>query len=299
MWRSNASFVIVENYSSISSLAAALVARLRGKSVFLRGEATFRANQTGLFRIAKRLYLRALFPVYSGFMYSCRANRAFYEAHGVGAHRLVFVPSAVDESVFGWMSEEQRKMYRRVLRVEHGLPEQMVVILGVGRLVPRKNWEETLLAFKLARKQESMLTLLIVGDGPGRSGLEQQVDEELSRSVRFLGFKSQAEIAQLYCVGDMLVQSSLYDPSPKVLNEALLAGLPLIVSDRVGTAGDVCVDGENGFVYTSGRIDELSEKFVRLARDEKLRQRFSQGSRELSKIWSIENGVRNIVEAVS
>ena len=299
MWRSNASVVIVENYSSISSVAAALVARLRGKQVFLRGEATFRSDQSRLFRVLKQLYLRILFPIFSGFMYSCSANRSFYRAHGVVAHKLVFVPSAVDETVFGETVGAEPEKIRRQLRESYGISSDAIVILGIGRLVPRKNWEETLNSFKLARQQDDRLILVIAGDGPSRPDLERDIGDDLRRSVHFLGFKSQIEIAQLYFMGDFLVQSSLYDPSPKVLNEGLLAGLPLVVSDRVGTAGDVCVDGKNGFVYSSGCVHELRDKFLRLAQDAELRRCFSQGSRELSNVWSINHGVQNIVEAVN
>ncbi len=298
VWRSDARVVIVENYSSLSSVLAAVCARISGKKVFLRGEATLRPDQSRAIRMVKALYLRLLFPIYNGFMYSCGANREFYLAYGGPKNKLVFVPSAVDEAVFGSMDQDVRARLREKLRARYGIPSDSIVVLGVGRLVPRKNWGEAIDAFVEARRRCERLVLAIIGDGPCRTELEERVPEGLRNSAHFLGFKSQAEIAELYFLADVMIQSSVYDPSPKVLNEALLADLPLVVSDRVGTAGDVCVDGKNGFVYRAGDREALAEKLQDLAQDGELRAGFSEGSRELSRLWSIETGVQNILEAV-
>lgn len=298
IWASDARIVIVENYSSVSSVLAAIVSRLRGKKVFLRGEATLRTDQSTFFRIAKRVYLRALFPIYSGFMYSCTSNKSFYRSYGVPEEKMVFVPSAVDEAFFVKLDQGKRTILGQERRRQYEIPTNSLVLLGVGRLVPRKNWEETIDSFVHARRKCRNLVLVIVGDGPSRSDLEKRVPEDVRESVHFLGFKTQSEIAEIYCMGDMLVQSSVYDPSPKVLNEALLAELPLLVSDRVGTAGDVCVDNYNGFIYRAGDHYDLSEKLVKISEDGELRKRFSAGSAELASKWSINRGVENIVKAV-
>lgn len=298
VWNADATVIIVENYSSVSSVVAAIVGRLSGKKVYLRGEATLRPEQTWVLRFAKRLYLGLLFPVYSGFMYSCAANREFYLAHGAPQRKLVFVPSAVDSAVFGRIQSDARLTLRNHLRAKYGIPSSAIVVLGIGRLVPRKNWREAIEAFFDAQKRSPSLVLVLIGDGPSRVELERLVPDGVSNSVHFLGFKSQSEIAELYFIGDMLVQSSLYDPSPKVLNEALLADLPLVVSDRIGTAGDVCVHEENGFIYSSGKPADLSEKILALALDDGLRRRFSATSARLAKLWSIDAGVQNIINAI-
>lgn len=287
--------VIVENYSSISSVIGAVVARVSGKRVYLRGEAALRRNTKLAMRIFKQLYLRLIFKLYSGFMYSCKSNMEFYQHYGAKQSLMTFVPSAVDGNQFKLDTDDE---LRSRIRHELQLGASDIAIVGVGRLVPRKNWKEAIEGCAKSAFVNKNLKLILVGDGPEKEGLEQ-LAHELNCPVLFVGFKSQQSIVDYYQAADIIVQTSTYDPSPKVLNEALGFGLPIIVSDAVGTAGDLCIDGENGFVYPIGNIEKLAKAINELVESNSLRKSFGKASMKLNDTWSIPVGVQNIVETIS
>ncbi len=286
--------VIIENYSSISSLLGALYARLGGALVFLRGEAVRRRNQSRFLLMLKKIYLGVIFKIYDGFMYSCSANKSYYLYYGAKSEFLYFVPSAVDSSFF---SPEQRTNFFSG-RASLGIPQDDVVFLGVGRMVPRKNWSEAIEAFAIFLNSFPGGTLVLVGDGPERDDLSFKIGGKIEGKVIFAGFKNQNEILDYYEAADIVVQSSSYDPSPKVLNEALAFGLPMIVSDAVGTAGDVCIDKNNGIVYPAGDVKGLAEAMLNLAKNPDMRRQYSESSLRLRDEWSLQAGAENIVKAV-
>src|SRR5262249_11264408 len=80
-----------------------------------------------------------------------------------------------------------------------------------------------------------------------------------------------------------------------VVNEALGAGLPIIVSDRVG-ARDLVEDGCNGFVTPAGDIDALARALLSLGRSRDLRESFGRSSAERAIHWDVDEGVRRWIE---
>ena len=53
---------------------------------------------------------------------------------------------------------------------------------------------------------------------------------------------------------------SLNDASPKALNEAMNFSLPIIVSDGVETANEMLNEGENGYLFRAGDVEDLKNK---------------------------------------
>ena len=283
--------VLVENYSSISSLMGILSAKISGARVFLRGEAALNPNLPKFILFLKKIYLGLLFRLFDGYFYSCKSNKIYYLNYGAKINELTFVPSAVDDDFF----LRHLDLSKECLRAQLNIPNDSFVYLGVGRIVRRKNWTEAISAFKLACRSNRNLILIIVGDGPELANLQKMIGDQLSSKIIFAGFKSQAEISDFYVVADAMLQTSIYDPSPKVLNESLCFSLPSIVSDAVGTAGDICVDGHNGYVYPIGDVNFLASAIIKLANDEVVYSRFVSNSLELSKLWSLSVGAKNIV----
>ena len=60
-------------------------------------------------------------------------------------------------------------------------------------------------------------------------------------------------------MSDIYAMPSQYDASPKALNEAMNFKLPILVSDGVKTAKELCKDGVNGFIFSVGDVNSLSE----------------------------------------
>jgi 1,2-diacylglycerol 3-alpha-glucosyltransferase len=172
--------------------------------------------------------------------------------------------------------------------------------LYVGRLAPEKNLETLIRSFAAARLRGSQSSLVLVGDGPLRHRLESQVREAgLAPWVRFAGLKSTAEILPYYAFAHAFVLPSRQEPWGLVVNEALAAGLPVIVSNRCGCATDLVVHGSNGFVFDADREDELTDFLFRIDRwDHKQRAFARRCSEELMSSYSPQNWAEEVLRLV-
>ena len=79
-----------------------------------------------------------------------------------------------------------------------------------------------------------------------------------SLPVTFVGFVNQSRMPEVYAAADVLVLPSYSETWGLVVNEAFACGLPAIVSDRVGCAPDMIMDGLTGTVVPAGDIERLA-----------------------------------------
>jgi glycosyltransferase involved in cell wall biosynthesis len=125
--------------------------------------------------------------------------------------------------------------------------------------------------------------------------LTEMVPPDLRSRVNFLGFQQPASIPEVFAGADIFVLPSRHDGWGVVVNEALGAGLPIIVSDCVG-ARDLVEDGRNGFVTRAGDADGLVAALLKLAQSAELRKSMGQASAARAVQWGLGEGVKRWVE---
>lgn len=126
------------------------------------------------------------------------------------------------------LDSDKRRYKRDELRYE----ELDWVIGHVGRFVEAKNHLFLIDIFSELTQHDSHARLLLVGDGPLRSQVEQKVRQlDLCEKVTFTGVRE--DVAELMQAMDILVFPSLYEGLPVTLVEAQAAGLPCVISDGV------------------------------------------------------------------
>lgn len=146
---------------------------------------------------------------------------------------------------------------RREMRRRFDLPVEAKLVAFCGYLIERKRLDLLVAAIgRLAEKTRP--TLVVIGTGPLRETISL-LARKLGVDARFVGFQNTVGLAQLYQSVDVLVLPSDDDPWGLVVNEAMAAGLPVIVSDACGCAEDLVVPNVNGFVFRSGDVDQLSQ----------------------------------------
>ena len=114
-----------------------------------------------------------------------------------------------------------------------------------------------------------------------------------------MGFRNQSELPALYDLCDVFALPSRFEPWGLVVNEAMNAGRPVIVSDRVGAAADLVEDGVNGFVYPSGDLGALASRLYEIFESPALRARMGERCLERITSWDFEADRRGLVEALS
>src|SRR4029077_14580741 len=152
-------------------------------------------------------------------------------------------------------------------------------------------------AFALANVPESYL--LFAGDGPLRKDIEYRAQAlGISERVRFLGFMNQSELPAVYRSSDLLVLPSLYEPFGLVVNEVMVCGCPVAVSDRVGAKYDLVRHSVNGFVFPATNVEALAAVLREFFSDSRMRDRMSVAARQRMETWSPREYVNGLVEAV-
>jgi glycosyltransferase involved in cell wall biosynthesis len=128
--------------------------------------------------------------------------------------------------------------------------------------------------------------LWLIGDGPLRSHLEALVRQhDLTRRVRFLGFRNSHEVPTVMADLDILVLPSRREARGLVAVEAMVSGAATIVSSATGVwgPGDMLQHEETGLVYSVGEIDALTASLLRLMDDPALRARIRWSSPRRSR----------------
>jgi glycosyltransferase involved in cell wall biosynthesis len=257
----------------------------------LRGESNLLSETDDALKLGvKRIAMPALLRTIDGLLAIGRLNREYYLHYGVEAGRIFPMPYAVDNDFFRTAAERARPS-REALRADLGLKPERAVILFASKMQPHKRAADLLEAYARMSADgvvEPAAYLVFAGDGEERGNLERRARELKWDSIRFIGFRNQSELPALYDLCDVFVLPSDHEPWGLVVNEAMNAGKPVIVSDRVGAGPDLIDDGINGFVYPVGDVAALANR-LRLTVESR-ENRAAIGSRALEKIARLDFG---------
>jgi glycosyltransferase involved in cell wall biosynthesis len=160
-----------------------------------------------------------------------------------------------------------------------------IVLITVGRLVPRKGLEQ--LVDVVSSANEPRLRLLIVGEGPLRDPLEARARaaRALDR-VRFTGFVSDERKWQLLSASDVYVSTTMHEGFGIVFLEAMESGLPVVTYDRGGQTDFLRPEFAELIPY--GRLGEFRDRLLRLARDGAARARMGEVARREAKGYYLD-----------
>jgi glycosyltransferase involved in cell wall biosynthesis len=285
----------LNGYNSITHLTAAATQFGRGRAILVREEQTLLHSRPLLRRLAKNVGLRLLLRRAYG-LYIGTENRRWFSHWGVPDQRLFFTPYTVDNDR---LQEDAEKLCprRKQLRSAFGLDAEKPVILTVCRFVSQKQPLLLIEAFRRVRREREA-SLLLVGSGPLEAEMRRVVEAAAIPDVAFAGFLSQTQIARAYAAADVFVLASTSETWGLVVNEAMNFRLPIVVTDGVGSAADLVVPGENGFVVSRESPDALFEAMRRLIESADLRRSFGSASERRIGDWNYDAAAEGVVAAV-
>jgi 1,2-diacylglycerol 3-alpha-glucosyltransferase len=174
--------------------------------------------------------------------------------------------------------------------------------LACCRFVPVKNLPRLLQAYARYRQAAGSRAwgLVLAGDGPEREKLSRLMTAlDLNGLVRIPGFVQYDDLRGLYARAGAFILPSVSEPWGLVVNEAMAAGLPVLVSNRCGCAPDLVEEGRNGFTFDPYDIEGLARLMVRMSTmSDAERAAMGQASREIISRWTPETFATNLVKAV-
>lgn len=168
----------------------------------------------------------------------------------------------------------------RTLRDQWRNQDQAKLIVGfVGRLAQEKRVSDL-----AAIANDPNLQLVIVGDGPHRNKLEQQLPNAI-----FLGFKSGEELAEIYASFDLFIHPGPRETFCQAVQEALASGVPCVVP-KTGGPADLVANGRTGYVVNTSDENEL-RKIIQLhhEREDRKQMRIAARDSVSSRTWNSIN----------
>lgn len=242
----------------------------------------------------KKWLVRRIFSLGSAILVSSSGGVEYLKSLGFSSDKIFLVPTAVDND---WWTEQAAKVDRHAVRAAWKIPADGTVALFCAKLQRWKGPADLLEAFARAKVPNSYL--VFAGDGPERSQLERRASElGLADCSRFLGFVNQSQLPSVYCASDVFVLPSLFEPFGLVVNEAMLCGLPVAVSDRVGAKHDLVRPDENGYVFPAGDVDALAAILRQILPDAEKRARMGAAAQRRMETWSPREYTDGVVRAV-
>ncbi|HZU58942.1 MAG TPA: glycosyltransferase family 4 protein [Actinocrinis sp.] len=207
----------------------------------------------------RELGKKVLFKAVDGAKVPGPDGAALAVRYGLPPERTAVVTQSIDVAHYG-RGRALTAAERRRRREAQGLSG--CVFLYVGRVWAGKGLDELFTAYRRVRAARDDISLLIVGDGVDYARYFDQ--ESATAGVTFAGFVQPAELPEWYAICDVLVFPTHGDPNGLVVEEALAAGLPVIVSDA---AGDIRarVPQSVGRVFPVGDADALAQAMDALA----------------------------------
>ena len=229
----------------------------------------------------KKLIHRILLKRFAAFLCIGKSNRQFYLSNGVPENRLHAAPYFVENERFIDATSNSFKELKETGRKNLGIAQDDYCFIYSGKLSTKKNVMSLIDGvFKLYQKSRRF-HFLIVGDGEMREELQYRVNKE-KLPVTFAGFKNQTEIPEMYAIADCLLLGSDFGETwGLVVNEAMVCGLPAIVSDRVGCGQDLICSGATGFVFPYGDSDTLSRKMQLMIDDPENSKKMGANARKI------------------
>lgn len=193
---------------------------------------------------------------YNGYVVPGRKAEDYIRAFAGRDARCIKLANSVDERLYHDRVMELRAN-RCSLREKYQLKEDDLVFLWPARLAPAKGILQFLEAVKSVSGAE--YTILLAGEGQLRPEIEKWLAQAREHRVRLLGHKDIEQLLELYAISDVLLLPSISEPYGFVAVEAIWAGLPLLLSNKVGAWPEVMKPGHNGWLLDPGNSVKVRE----------------------------------------
>jgi len=182
---------------------------------------------------------------------------------GLPYEKINVVPNGIGQTNFSGYERDYE--FRRKFAADNEK-----IILFSGRLVYEKGIQNLIAAMPKILNGYHDAKLIIAGKGGMIDELRGQVNYlGIQNKVYFTGYLDHKTLCKMYKCADVSVFPSTYEPFGIVALEAMLAGVPVVVSD-VGGLNEIVEHGINGMKSYAGNPNSLADSILELLYDPKL-----------------------------
>lgn len=237
-------------------------------AVLLRGESNDLGSRPFLKQVIRKILLNQLFKRIDHFLYIGSANYRQYKGFNISENQLTFAPYGIDNQRF-LKAAKKLKPQREQLRKDWGINNYAICFLFCGKFIEKKRPLDLVIAIEKLLEDENtnvskhQVHLLMVGEGKLKIKLKKyakKLEKRYGKNIiTFTGFLNQTEIPKAYISCDYLVlPSDSAETWGLVVNEAMVCGLPAVVSDQCGSSEDLALPMGEHFVFPTDSVDILA-----------------------------------------
>ena len=202
----------------------------------------------------------------------CELQRLF----GLPFEKINVVPNGINLNNFSGVEKDYD--FRRQYAMDNEK-----IILYVGRLVYEKGIQNLISAMPKILQGYHDTKLVIAGKGGMLDELKAQSDSMgLGNKVYFTGYLNSKQVQKMYKCADIAVFPSTYEPFGIVALEAMLAGIPTVVSD-VGGLNEIVEHGVDGMKSYAGNPNSIADSVLTLLYDHQLCDNISKNAKNKVK----------------
>ena len=204
-------------------------------------------------------------------------NGNFMKGHIQGLFGLPFdkinvIPNGINLTNFNGIEKDYE--FRRQYAADNEK-----IILYMGRLVYEKGIQHLIAAMPKILNGYNDAKLIIAGKGGMIDELKQEAENlGLGNKVYFTGYLNSKQVQKIYKCADIAVFPSTYEPFGIVALEAMLAGVPTVVSD-VGGLNEIVEHGVTGMKSYSGNANSIADSILALLFDHQLCSKVSKNAK--------------------
>ena len=251
------------SYAELSSILLVAMLRLTGSQVVVFSESKFDdrpRNAVG------ELVKRATLSFYSAAIVGATRHIAYFRM--LGFRRRAVLPG------YDGVGLDRIRVQGGGQLAPGGRSFELRDFVFVGRFVDKKNLPHLVESFACyvasagAKAEGRARRLVLVGSGSEEPRLRAMIEAlGLSDRVDFPGFLPAQAVSRILADALALVLPSVEEQWGLVVNEALAFGLPVIVSQQVGSRDALVRDGVNGHVVASDSVEQLAHAMLDIAGD--------------------------------
>jgi glycosyltransferase involved in cell wall biosynthesis len=277
IWKEN-KLIIINGYNNFPFVVTFILNLifLDKKFIAIESDTPLRIPENKLKRWMKIGYLNVIFKskFILGFAGGNFSHKDLFRHYGMQENKIFLMPMLVDNSRF--IKNE----------IKGNIPFRF---LFVGRFISTKNIDKLVQLFV---KHFSGLNaeLIIAGGGD----LFAQYNSEFRYyNVKFLGKVFGDDLVELYHSSAVFVFPSTFEAWGLVVNEAMSAGLPVVLRKEVGAANDLVLNNETGFIASN--FDEFAKHMLTLYYDKVMLLKYSENAKNfMIKNWNYELYLRQL-----
>ena len=286
--------IILPGYHRIENLVALAWTKATGRISILMTDS--KKNDSKRW-ILKEYLKGAIVKQFNGYLVGGSAHRQYMSFLGAPDNHIFEGYDVVDNKLYFEASETARQNQNQ-LRVELDLPKKY--FLAVCRFVSKKNLPLLLEAYRIYRENsDTAWSLVICGDGPLKAELLEIVEKKQIPNVFFPGFHKGKELGIYYGLATCFILPSIQEQWGLVVNEAMAARLPILVSNTAGCAPQLIQEGVNGFTFDPTNSTKLAELMGKMTSSEDLLADMGASSQHLIKSYSPEVFANNLLLAIN